>query len=42
MYELTYSDGTKILAEYKEGLGWYEYDTVWELNVDDCIVVTKV
>lgn len=24
MYELTTKDGDTILAEYKEGLGWYD------------------
>lgn len=31
MYELTYIDGTKILAELK-GTDWFEFGTSWQLN----------
>ena len=30
MYELTYIDGTKVLAELK-GNDWYEYGGSWKL-----------
>jgi hypothetical protein len=26
MFELTHKDGFKVLAEYKDGLGWYDLE----------------
>ena len=26
MFELTHKEGFKVLAEYKDGLGWYDLD----------------
>jgi len=36
MYELTYSEGTKVLAELK-GKEWYEYGKSWKLKTDEVI-----
>ena len=36
MYELTYIDGTKILAELK-GTDWFEFGTSWQLNTSDVV-----
>tara|TARA_R110000803_G_scaffold207883_1_gene276128 strand:- start:61 stop:189 length:129 start_codon:yes stop_codon:yes gene_type:complete len=36
MYELTYSEGAKVLAELK-GEKWYEYGKSWELKTDGVI-----
>jgi hypothetical protein len=36
MYELTYIDGTKVLAELK-GTKWYEYGSSWQLNTTNVV-----
>lgn len=36
MYELTYEDGSKVLAELKYN-EWYEYNSGWKLNTDDVV-----
>ena len=41
MFELTINDGSKILAEYKEGLGWYDMQG-WELNEEYIIWYEKI
>lgn len=34
MFELTHKDGFKVLAEYREGLGWFDLQG-YQLK-DDC------
>ena len=41
MYELTFIDGTKILAELK-GTDWYEYGTDWMLNITTAVWVEEI
>lgn len=41
MYELTYSEGTKVLAELK-GYNWFEYGTNWELNTTTVVWVEEI
>ena len=36
MFELTHKDGFKVLAEYKDGLGWFDLQG-YQLK-DDCFV----
>ncbi len=31
MFELTHKDGFKVLAEYKEGIGWFDLEG-YQLN----------
>ena len=37
MYELTHKEGWKTLARYVDGVGWFEWDSDWQLK-DDCWV----
>ena len=41
MYELTSKCGLKILAEYKDGLGWYDLDG-YLLKDDIWVLVEKI
>ena len=41
MWELTYSDGTKVLAELK-GSDWYEYGTSWQLNTTSVVWCNEI
>lgn len=41
MYELTFKNGYKVIAEYKDNLGWYDLQG-WQLNTDLCVNVEKI
>ena len=41
MYELTYIDGTKILAELK-GYNYFEYGRSWKLNTSTVVLSKEI